>query len=389
MPDYYREDKSTLIALYNVFAAYYIRQARLSSEKAQKTAHFTSASKFFSRADKIDQKEEITWVTKAFLFLFRNEPGRAGTQFQQLLDQNPNNIPALLGNATILFQEQKYAEACTLYKKVIKLNPDCPPSVRVGLAHCYFKLNQPELCKLALERVLELETDDEVRVNALAGLAVIAKNEARYDLLGKYVREAIQISSQHSKGMSFDFACLIPRLALNLAAGIYFSKNELNTCHRSASRAFNNTTVPKVQAESCFFLGRCYHAQGDYQSAAKYYQQAATRWGDFVLPQYGLGQMYIHQSKSFGFSTYPILEETEKAIKAFEKVIELVPDNWETMKVLGALYISTGDTEKAAHLLNKVVEHLPEDLEAVLELAELLETSDYKVSEPLKKVLIE
>lgn len=200
VPDYCRSDKSGLIALYNVFASYYIRQGRTVSDKQKAKGYFNQATRLFSEADKIDSKEEITWVCKGFLFLFKNEPGRAGKQFQELLAQNPNNIPALLGSATVLFQDQKYTEACNLYKKVIKLNPDCPPSVRVGLANCFFKLNQPELCKIALERVLELETDDEVKANALVGLAVVAKNEGRYDLLGNYVKEAIKISGQHPKG---------------------------------------------------------------------------------------------------------------------------------------------------------------------------------------------
>jgi RNA polymerase-associated protein CTR9 len=200
VPDYYREDKSSLVALLNVFASYYLRQGRLANDKVQKHKLFNQAAQLFGRANGIDSKEEITWAGRAFCFLFRNEPGRAGDQFQALLDQNPNNIPALLGQATILFQNQKYNEACTLYKKVIKLNPDCPPSVRIGLANCYFKLNQMELCKLAFERVLELETDDDIRVEALVGLAVLAKNERRYDVLSKHVNEAIRLNSQHSKG---------------------------------------------------------------------------------------------------------------------------------------------------------------------------------------------
>lgn len=65
--------------------------------------------------------------------------------------------------------------------------------------------------------------------------------------------------------------------------------------------------MPKVQAESCYALGRCYHAQSDYSSALKYYQQATSRWGDFVLPQFGLGQMYIQQSKYSFFEFLTVL----------------------------------------------------------------------------------
>lgn len=294
MPDHYRDDKSVLISLINAFAAYYIRQGRLTSDKVQKQQHFNQATQLFFKADKIDPKEEITWACKAFLFLFRNEPGRAGKQFKDLLSQNPDNIPALLGNATILFQSQKYSEACALYQKVIRLNPNCPPSVRLGLANCFFKLQQPELCKLALERVLALEMDDEIRAEAFVALAVLAKNEGRWDFVGKYVTEAAKLSPQNSKGEVYRGSDA-NFLALNMAAEIYFSKGELNTSQKSAQRAYSHATIPRVQAEACYLWGRCFHVQGDFQNAAKHYNQA-IRASDFVLPYYGLGQINIQQS---------------------------------------------------------------------------------------------
>jgi hypothetical protein len=49
------------------------------------------------------------------------------------------------------------------------------------------------------------------------------------------------------------------------------------------------------------------------------------------------------------------------------------------MKILGSLYASKGESEKAIGLLSKAVGHMPEDVEALLELAEVLETMDYKV----------
>lgn len=69
-------------------------------------------------------------------------------------------------------------------------------------------------------------------------------------------------------------------------------------------------------------------------------------------------------------------------------MLELVPDNYETMKILGSLYASKGETEKARGLLSRAVEHLPEDIEAVLELAQLLETIDYKVIDRCCAIII-
>ena len=51
-----------------------------------------------------------------------------------------------------------------------------------------------------------------------------------------------------------------------------------------------------MRAESCHHLARAFHAQGDCVQAFQYYYQA-TQYAppNFVLPHYGLGQMYIYR----------------------------------------------------------------------------------------------
>ncbi len=61
-----------------------------------------------------------------------------------------------------------------------------------------------------------------------------------------------------------------------------------------ALHAFHGTEVEAVQAESCYQLARAYHVQGDYDQAFQYYYQA-TQFAahGYVLPHFGLGQMYL------------------------------------------------------------------------------------------------
>ena len=90
-----------------------------------------------------------------------------------------------------------------------------------------------------------------------------------------------------------------------------------------------------MRAESCYQLARAFHVQEDYPQAFQYYYQA-TQFAapNFVLPNYGLGQMYIYRG------------DTENAAQCFEKVLKAQPNNYETMKILGSLYANSENEEK-------------------------------------------
>jgi tetratricopeptide (TPR) repeat protein len=46
--------------------------------------------------------------------------------YQQLINENPNDIEAMLGLATVLGWQKKYQESSTLYQKVREIHPDIP-----------------------------------------------------------------------------------------------------------------------------------------------------------------------------------------------------------------------------------------------------------------------
>jgi RNA polymerase-associated protein CTR9 len=86
--------------------------------------------------------------------------------------------------------------------------------------------------------------------------------------------------------------------------------------------ALANTEVDKIKSESCYQIGRCYHATNEFDLAYQYYSQAINFWAENVLAQFGLGKMFLYKS------------ENDKAIKCFETVLSAHPDNYDTLKVL-------------------------------------------------------
>lgn len=209
---------------------------------------------------------------------------QADTQFNFVLNQAPNNIPALLGKACIAFNKKDYRGALTFYKKALRTNPNCPATVRVGMGHCFVKLNNLEKACLAYERALQL---DPKCVAALVGLAILKLNEQDHDSIEKAV-------TMFSKAYNIDKSNPI---VLNHLANHFFFKKKYERAQQLALHAFHATENELMRAESCYQIAKSFHIQDDYNQAFQYYYQA-TQFASpaFVLPYFGLGQMYMERN---------------------------------------------------------------------------------------------
>lgn len=76
---------------------------------------------------------------------------QADAQFNFVLNQSPNNIPSLLGKACIAFNKKDYRGALAFYKKALRTNPNCPAALRLGMGHCFMKLNNQEKARWELK----------------------------------------------------------------------------------------------------------------------------------------------------------------------------------------------------------------------------------------------
>ena len=89
------------------------------------------------------------------------------------------------------------------------------------------------------------------------------------------------------------------------------------------------------------------------------------------LPYFGLGQLYINRG------------DTENAAQCFERVLKAQPGNYETMRILGALYANSDNEAKreiAKSHLKKVTDQFSDDVEAWMELSQILVQSDLQAS---------
>ncbi|XP_061884611.1 RNA polymerase-associated protein CTR9 homolog [Entelurus aequoreus] len=352
----YRDHEKDQMTCLDTLAAYYVQQARKEKNKDAKKELITQATLLYTMADKIIMYDQNHLLGRAcFCLLEGDKMDQADAQFHFVLNQSTNNIPALLGKACISFNKKDYRGALAYYKKALRTNPGCPAEVRLGMGHCFVKLNKLEKARLAFGRALELNSKC---VGALVGLAVLELNNKEADS----IKNGVQLLSR-----AYTIDPSNP-MVLNHLANHFFFKKDYSKVQHLALHAFHNTEVEAMQAESCYQLARSFHVQEDYDQAFQYYYQA-TQFASstFVLPFFGLGQMYVYR------------RDKENAAQCFEKVLKAYPNNYETIKILGSLYATSEDQEKrdiAKGHLKKVTEQYPDDVEAWIELAQILEQTD-------------
>lgn len=356
----YRDFEKDQMRCYDMLAAHYVQEANREKSKDKKRELFMKATNLYTTADKIIMYDQNHLLGRAYFCLLEGDKmDQADAQFNFVLNQSPSNIPSLLGKACIAFNKKDYRGALAFYKKALRTNPNCPANVRMGMGHCFLKMSNPEKAKLAFQRALDLDPNC---VGALIGLAILKLNLQEPD----ENKNGVQMLS---KAYTIDPT---NPMVLNHLANHFFFKKDYQKVQHLALHAFHNTENEAMRAESCYQLARSFHAQNDYDQAFQYYYQSTQiAPPNFILPHYGLGQMYICRGDS------------ENAAQCFEKVLKVQPNNYETMKILGSLYATSNSQAKrdmAKSHLKKVTEQFPDDIEAWIELAQILEQNDLQGS---------
>ncbi|ONM14784.1 Protein CTR9 [Zea mays] len=231
--EYYADVKYERIAILTALGAFHTFLGKVD-RAPQKESHFKDATQYYNRASRIDETEPSTWIGRGQLCIAKGELQMASDSFKIVLDEDENNFPALLGQASV-----------------------------------YFLMGEAE--------------------------------------------------QQHKKSLEH-------------------YRNSLDLY------------------------------KGDIETAGRYYMASVNEISkpqDFVLPYIGLGQIQL----KFG--------DFKSSLGSFEKVLEVHPENCESLKAIGHIHAKSGETEKAIETFKKVTRIDPKDHQAFVELGELLVESDW------------
>lgn len=352
--EYYSDVKYDRIAILNALGAYYSNLGKVETKQREKDEYFIRATHYYNKASRIDQDEPTTWVGKGQLLLAKGDLDQSSEVFKIVLDGRPDNVPAILGQACVLFNRGQYQESLNLYKKALQVHPQCPAAVRLGLGFCRYRLGQMRKARQAFERVLQLDPDN---VEALVALGIMDLNTNE----SEGVREGLE---KLAKAYEIYPYCT---MALNHLANHFFFTGKHFLVEQLMEAGLAATDNPILKSHSFYNLARSYHAKGDYETAAVYYRasvQELKNPKDFVLPYYGLGQVQLK------------LNELKSALSNFDKVMDVQPENCECLKAVGHIYVQQGRYEKALESFKKATRINPHDAEAWIEMGELLVSTD-------------
>ncbi|KAG0578736.1 hypothetical protein KC19_4G046400 [Ceratodon purpureus] len=353
--EYYSDVKYDRIAILNALGAYYTNLGRVESKQREKDEHFIRATQYYNKASRIDQDEASTWVGKGQLLVAKGELEQAQEVFKIVLDGQRDNVAALLGQACVQFNSGRFQDALKLYKRALQIHPQCPASVRLGLGLCRVRMGEFKKAQQAFDRVLQLDGNN---VEALVASGILDLNSGEEDRVHTGL-EKMQAAYEIYPYCS---------MALNHLSSHYFFTDQHFMVEQLTEAALAATDHILMKAQSYYNLARSCHTKEDYEMAARYYRASTAELKnpkDFILPYYGLGQVHLK------------LGDWKAALASFEKVLELYPDNCETLKAIGHILGQQGRKEKALEHLRKATRMNPRDVDAWLEMGELLVSSDF------------
>ncbi|KAA8523306.1 hypothetical protein F0562_009729 [Nyssa sinensis] len=271
------------------------------------------------------------------LLLAKGEVEQAFAAFKIVLDGDRDNVPALLGQACVQFSRGRYSDSLELYKMALQVYPQCPGAVRLGIGLCRYKLGQYEKAKQAFQRVLELDAENVEAIVAL-GILDLQMDEAAGIRRGmEKMQRAFEI---------YPYCAM----SLNYLANHFFFTGQHFLLEQLTETSLSVTNHGPTKSHSYYNLARSHHSKGDYEKAGLYYMASvkeSNKPHEFVLPYY-----------------------------VWKQVLEVYPENCETLKALGHIYVQLGQTEKAQEFLRKVTKIDPHDAQAFLDLGELLILTD-------------
>ncbi|PIO25198.1 hypothetical protein AB205_0093000 [Aquarana catesbeiana] len=215
----YRDHEKDQMTCLDTLAAYYVQQARKEKNKDGKKELITQATLLYTMADKIIMYDQNHLLGRAcFCLLEGDKMDQADAQFHFVLNQSPNNIPALLGKACISFNKKDYRGALAYYKKALRTNPGCP----VYLPSIFPQADSIKNGVQLLSKAYTIDPSNPMVLNHLANHFFFKK-----------------------------FGTLL----------IGFFMQDYSKVQHLALHAFHNTEVEAMQAESCYQLARSFHVQ--------------------------------------------------------------------------------------------------------------------------------
>lgn len=132
----------------------------LNAAKGEELAEKTRES--YSRALQIDPSNLHAKTNTALTYVNSANPMRAINILREVLDQQPNYLPAIISMGKLSMQSGQYDKAVERFKEVLRIDKDNMDG-KIGLAYSYIETGKTEDARVLLTELLELNIDPVVR----------------------------------------------------------------------------------------------------------------------------------------------------------------------------------------------------------------------------------
>jgi tetratricopeptide (TPR) repeat protein len=265
---------------------------------------------------------------------------QAETDLQSVLHSNPHDYRALNLLGMIRAQQQRNADAETIFKRVIQQKPDFA-GAHVNLGLLYLQMSRSDQAIAQFQEALRLEPG---RADALGALLNTLRVRAREAVHEGNLEKALALLIQARKAspgnpdVLYDFGIVALRMSL----------------FPDAVDAFRGVLLIRPDdANALYGLGRAQIGLRKYQDAAETFFRFAELHPQDASGHYALGIALAS------------LEKRDEARAQFQSSVELQPDQTESYLQLGRICLDAGDLDCAAAEFDRVLHRDPRHAEAL------------------------
>ncbi|GMH52292.1 hypothetical protein TL16_g01201 [Triparma laevis f. inornata] len=395
--------------------------------KAKIEEMHSEAQDLFTQADKINQFYSTTWCSKGRMLLSqytkKNDTGvqaleRAKYYFNTAERESGEVLPALMGMANVMYLEGSYQKSIDYYVKAIKGFPEEAGSeARVAMGMCCYKLGQVDRAYACFQRAVEIEPQN---VNGRVGVGVLRMRSGERSAVEEGVKQIVRARindvkspmvnnhlanhffyaftphpgtlkfGSHNKKIAKATSNIEVEVGEEVRIGLdevkvvkrveggeiefeeevkesgekKWYKKDYSKVEEYAKTAYAGTTVPSIQAESCWLIGRVFHVKKEFQQAEKMYKQAVKLDQAFTPALYGYAQLLV-KAKDY-----------VPAAKLLESVLKACPNSPDALGLYGSILAKDGTKRsKALKSLKRAVQLKPDDANVHLMYATVLKNN--------------
>ena len=317
--------------------------------------------------------ERDTLILKARQTSWKGNYDEAITIYKQLIKENPKDIEAMLGLASVLSWQKKYQESRDVYQKVRGMRPDLPDG-ELGLLR--LKAWQGEHAA-AEEGLKALHSKYPKRFDILMLLGQVTAWQKKYPASVEYYKKALAIHPENpeaTKALATTYkwmkntkegvklyAKILEEDPNNIDAlmgtGILYSQDGNNK--EAIVYLEKARDVSPDRADVRAMLGTLYSWNAQLDDAVTELQKSVALEQGNISNFIALGRIFRWQKKK------------EESIKLYQRALELDPNNGEALVGLGRVYLFDDQWDKAEELYMKALTINPNDLDAQQALTQL------------------